>query len=97
MGAIGDVRCLEDLLHVRLGLQAHVLLAKRSCLLLDVGMLLLSLSADAPSSDTSDAAIARTAYKLLRQRHFLEWHAVHACGGAANRGREDHRRLHSGG
>jgi hypothetical protein len=40
VGAVGDVRRLEDLLHVRLGLDAHVLLAERSGLLLDVGVLL---------------------------------------------------------
>jgi hypothetical protein len=40
MGAIGNVRRLEDLLHVRLGLQAHVLLAERGGLLLDVGVFL---------------------------------------------------------
>jgi hypothetical protein len=36
-------------------------------------------------------------YQLLRQRHLLQRHAVHTSGGAADRGREDHRRLHDGG
>lgn len=35
-------------------------------------------------------------YELLRKRHLLERHAVHTCGGTANRGRKDHRRLHDG-
>lgn len=38
MGAVRNVRRLEDLLYVRFGLQAHVLLAKRSDLLLNIGM-----------------------------------------------------------
>jgi len=40
VAAVGDVGCFEDLLHVRLRLDAHVLLAERSSLLLDVGVLL---------------------------------------------------------
>lgn len=40
VAAVGDVGRFEDLLHVRLRLDAHVLLAKRSSLLLDVGVLL---------------------------------------------------------
>jgi hypothetical protein len=97
MGAVGDVRCLEDLLHMGLGLDAHVLLAKRGGLLLDVGMLLSGSSERASSLDASDATTASMAYQLLRQRHLLQWHAVHTSGGAADRGREDHRRLHVGG
>jgi hypothetical protein len=51
VGAVGDVRRLEDLLHVRLGLDAHVLLAERGSLLLDVGVLLSRVSARALARD----------------------------------------------
>ena len=40
VGAVGNVWRLEDLLYMRFGLQTHVLLAERSDLLLDIGMLL---------------------------------------------------------
>jgi hypothetical protein len=97
VGTVGDVRCLEDLLHVGLGLDAHVFLAKRGGLLLNVGMLLSRLSERVSSPDASDATTASMAYQLLRQRHLLQRHAVHTSSGAADRGREDHRRLHVGG
>jgi hypothetical protein len=51
VGAVGDVRGLEDLLQVGLGLHAHVLLAERGGLLLDVGMLLSRLSEGAQAHD----------------------------------------------
>ena len=40
VGTICDIWRLEHLLHVRLGLDAHVLLAKCPRMLLDIGMLL---------------------------------------------------------
>ena len=40
MCAVGDIRRLEDLLDVRLRLDAHILLAKSLHLLLEVGVLL---------------------------------------------------------
>lgn len=40
VGTICDIRRLEHLLHVGLGLDAHVLLAKCPRMLLDIGMLL---------------------------------------------------------
>jgi hypothetical protein len=42
--SIGNVRCLEDLFHVSLGLDAHVLLAEGLRVLLDVGVLLHTVS-----------------------------------------------------
>jgi hypothetical protein len=65
VSAVGNVRRLEDLLHVRLGGDAHVLLAKRCSLLLDVGMLLSDMSAMSWSRDASDATAVVMAYKLL--------------------------------
>lgn len=96
VGAVGNVWGLEHLLDVRLGLQAHVLLAERSDLLLDVGVLLSQLLECHLSPVVRTSTVLAMTYKLLRQRHLLKRHAVHTCGGAANRGREDHRRLHDG-
>jgi hypothetical protein len=96
VGAVGDVRRLEDLLHVRLRLQAHVLLAERGGLLLDVGVFLCML-ADTRSHAASAPAAPVMTYKLLRQRHLLQRHAMHASRGAADRGRDEDRRLHVGG
>lgn len=44
MRSIGNVRRLEDLLDVRLGLDAHVLLTEGLCLLLEAGVLLRMVS-----------------------------------------------------
>lgn len=43
VGSVGDIGSLEDLLHMCLRLDAHVLLTERASLLLDVGMLLVKL------------------------------------------------------
>ena len=43
MRAIGDVGSFEDLLHVRLGLETHVLLAEAGDMLLNVCILLLAV------------------------------------------------------
>ena len=44
MGAIGNVGRLEDLLNMRFGLDAHVLLSESLGLLLEVGVLLRQLA-----------------------------------------------------
>lgn len=53
MRSIGDIRRLEDLLNVRLGLDAHVFLSESFRLLLEVGVLLWRV---AVSLGTSTAA-----------------------------------------
>ena len=93
MRAVGDVGCLEHLLHVRLGLDAHVLLAEGLGLLLEVRILLSSVSESWRHGELGRA------HELLRERHLLELQAVLAgSGGAQQRTRrEEDGRLHGDG
>jgi hypothetical protein len=91
--AVGDIRRLEHLLSVVLGLDAHILLAERLCVLLDVRVFLCIVR---PCRCRRVAM--RSAYQLLRERHLLELHLVDASdGGRGQRaGCEKNSRLHDG-
>ena len=93
MGTVGDVGRLEHLRSMVVGLDAHVLLAERLCVLLDVCVFLRAVR----SCRHCKAAVLGT-YQLLRERHLLELHLVDAGNGGRGqrtRGEEDSR-LHDG-
>jgi len=108
MGTVGDVRGLEDLLHVRGGFDAHVpgpvvssRLTRRSggrrLLLAERSRLLLDIGVFLVLSERrSPRDSFMMAYKLLVQGDLLQRHAVQlSVRGAQQRTRcEEHRRLH---
>ena len=93
MRAISYVRRLKHVLGVSLRSDAHVFLAQRLCMLLDVGIFLKAIRL----CHRRRAEILMT-YQLLRQRHLLKLHLVDAGnGGRGQRARcEENSRLHDG-